>query len=90
MSEFRQHWPSYVRVRITELLIRDADHLAIQYNLRGYDAVHLASALIWNDRTSEQILFATFDDNLWLAAEAEGLDVFPSALPSDFLRRVQH
>ncbi len=82
MREFRQHWPAYLRIRITEPMVRDADHLAIEYNLRGYDAIHLAGALVWKDRTAEAVLFATFDDNLWKAASTEGFQPFPEKLPS--------
>ncbi len=85
MRNFRQHWPAFLRIRITEPMIRDADHLAIEYNLRGYDAVHLAGALIWKDRVADTILFATFDDNLWRAAVAEGFEPFPERLPSRVL-----
>ena len=86
MREFRQDWPAYFRVRINETMIRDADHLALQYGLRGYDAVHLSAALIWKDRISEAIHFATFDDNLWRAAGTEGFEIFPENFPSEFLK----
>ncbi len=86
MREFRQDWPAYLRVRITETMIRDADQLALQYSLRGYDAVHLSAALMWKDRISDAIHFATFDDNLWDAAGTEGFETFPGTPPSKFLR----
>lgn len=88
VSAFRKHWPAYLRIRITEPMIRDADHLAIEYSLRGYDAVHLAAASIWKDRISETVHFATFDDNLWQAAGAEGFEPFPKVLPSDMLKKL--
>ena len=86
MREFRQDWPAYLRVRISETMIREADHLALQYSLRGHDAVHLSAALIWKDRISDVIHFATFDDNLWRAAGTEGFEPFPDSLPSGFLK----
>src|SRR4051794_23039641 len=46
-KQLRQDWKHYVRVPITEALIARADDLAWTMNLRGYDAVHLASALEW-------------------------------------------
>ncbi len=90
MREFRQDWPAYLRVRINETMIRDADHLALQYSLRGYDAVHLSAALTWKDRISETIHFATFDDNLWHAAGTEGFEPFPGTSPSKFLKGRQN
>ena len=86
IRRFRQDWPAYLRVRINEMMIRDADHLALQYSLRGYDAVHLSAALMWKDRISDAIRFATFDDTLWRAAGLEGFDAFPVNLPSEFLK----
>ena len=88
MREFRKHWPAYLRIRITEVLIADADRLALQHALRGYDAVHLAAALAWKDRIGEPIVFATFDDNLWKALEHEGFEPFPTIKPSQFLRNL--
>jgi predicted nucleic acid-binding protein len=86
IGEFRNDWPGYLRFRISERVIRDADYLAIQYSLRGYDAVHLASALVWKERISDPITFATFDDTLWRTAGKEGFGIFPASLPSEFLR----
>jgi hypothetical protein len=48
--------------------------------LRGYDAIHLAAALEWQDRIGEPITVATFDQDLWRAAREAGLDCFPEAL----------
>lgn len=45
-----------------------ADQLARELGLRGYDAVHLASALVWQDGMGEQTTVATFDHRLWRAA----------------------
>lgn len=85
MREFRKHWPAYLRIRITEGLIADADRLALQHSLRGYDAVHLAAGLAWKDRVGDRVVFATFDDNLWKAIDAEGFEPFPNRKPSEFL-----
>ncbi len=46
LQVFRAEWPTLVRVQATELLLARADMLAWELNLRGYDAVHLASALL--------------------------------------------
>lgn len=49
-----------------------AGQLAEARGLRGYDAVHLASALAAGD---DDLVFATFDDRLRRAADAEGLAI---------------
>ena len=39
------------------------------------DAVHLATALMWNEQTRENLVMATHDTALALAAKASGLSV---------------
>lgn len=55
----------------TYRLLRDAGELAETRALRGFDAVHLASAL----ETGPQTVMVTGDKRLARAAEAEGLVV---------------
>ncbi len=57
-------------VDITAELTREAGRLAQQHGLRGYDAVHLASAVAIADR---EVVFVTGDADLAAAARAEGL-----------------
>jgi hypothetical protein len=68
-----------MRIRVTESLVSRADGIAWTFRLRGYDAVHLASALEWHDRIGEEITLATFDQDLWRAAGEAGLNRFPDA-----------
>jgi predicted nucleic acid-binding protein len=56
-------------VAIDEPLARHAGDLATQHALRGYDAVHLASALALE---GDDILLATWDNALNAAARATG------------------
>jgi predicted nucleic acid-binding protein len=74
---FAGDWPDVVRVPVTESLVDRAEGLAWQYGLRGYDAVHLASALTWQEAVGEQIVLATFDQQLWDAAKRAGLKAWP-------------
>lgn len=59
-------------VEVTEELARHAGDLAEERSLRGYDAVHLASALVVG---ADGIVVATWDRELAVAARAEGLDL---------------
>jgi predicted nucleic acid-binding protein len=52
--------------------VERAEALAWEHGLRGYDAVHLASALTWQESVGEQIVLATFDQQLWEAASERG------------------
>jgi len=80
LREFRRQWVSLFRVRVEEATIARADALAWELGLRGYDAVHLASALAWRESIAESPLFATFDKALGSAARTQGLDVWPQDL----------
>lgn len=51
--------------------------VAIRHGLKGADAVHLASALVLEE---PELVFATWDRRIHLAAQAEGLAVAPASL----------
>ncbi len=61
-------------------MVAQAEGLAWEQGLRGYDAVHLASALLWQSSLSRPVTLATFDRQLWDAAQLVGLEVWPEAL----------
>ncbi len=77
---FASHWLSLVRLSLHESAIERADALAWELGLRGYDAVHLASALAWREVIAESPVFATFDKELWRAARAQGMKMWPEDL----------
>jgi len=76
---FARDWLDLLRVQVTEALVERAESLAWEHGLRGYDAVQLASALTWQESAGEGILLATFDQDLWAAAERSGLKPWPDA-----------
>jgi predicted nucleic acid-binding protein len=80
VQSFRSHWDYFVSIAATETLLAFADTLAWDHGLRGYDAVHLASALTFIESSDETSIFATFDRQLWTAAAKAGLDVWPARL----------
>ena len=77
---FLREWKNYVRIRVTEGLVARADGLAWTHTLRGYDAIHLAAALEWQDRVGEAVTLCTFDRELWNAGGDAGLERRPSSL----------
>lgn len=87
--EFKKDWVNLVRLKVTELLMSRAEIAIWEHGLRGYDSVHLASALLWNDTAEEPVTIATFDDALWLASEKEGLFTFPDRKPSEFIKMLK-
>lgn len=74
---FHAHWPSFVRLRVDEATVSDADALAWQHDLRGIDSIHLATALTWQSALGEAVVMATFDNQLRAGALAAGLGVWP-------------
>ena len=77
---FRAEWEMLGRLPINEATVRRADALACQHGLRGYDAVHLACALLYRDGLGEPVTLATYDRLLWQAGQTEGLPVLPTIL----------
>jgi len=82
IEAFQHDWRKLALIPVNEQLVDFAGVLAWQSNLRGYDAVHLASALLWQDLLQSPITFATFDKRLWQAAKDAGLEPFPSDISS--------
>ena len=81
-QDFLGHWSSFSRLNISSGVIERASTLAWEYSLRGYDAMHLASALLWQETLDTQITMATFDRDLWQASKKTGLAVWPENLIS--------
>jgi predicted nucleic acid-binding protein len=78
---FQADWDYLIRLQVTEALVRRAASLAWEQVLRGFDAVHLAAALLWAETTGEPVHLATFDRQLWHAAHTCGLFPWPATAP---------
>jgi predicted nucleic acid-binding protein len=83
LRAFRQEWADFVQLQVTDLLISRADALAWEHDLRGrgYDAVQLAAASLWQEMLSDEVTLSTFDQRLWKTAGEAGLAVHPHDLP---------
>lgn len=90
LQVFRDEWPDLVRVQVTEFVIARADAFAWEHGLRGYDAVHLAAASVWQDMMGDRVTLATFDRRLWTAAQQVGLAAYPVDLPAMLDRWKDH
>jgi len=71
---FENDWSSYLVLSVTGDMIKLAGDLAEKHALRGFDSIHLASALTLRQEVSSSIVFSCFDDNLRKASEREALD----------------
>ncbi len=68
-------------IQLPQNIAQHAGQLAVQDGLRGYDAIHLATALWWQANLGQELVVATYDRELWRAAKAHGLSVFPEQEP---------
>jgi len=73
VEDFNRDWESYFVIEITDGLIRFAGDIAEKYILRGFDSIHLASAIHLKNRTSSDVHFSSFDTRLNQSAEKEGI-----------------
>lgn len=75
VADLDAEWRHFVRVPVTNSVAYRAGALAERYALRGFDAIHLASAV----RLSEQfddLRFLAFDDRLVAAAREASVPVY--------------
>lgn len=77
---FQQDWAKFLVVELTDTLIKMGGELAEKHALRGFDAIHLASALLLKTQLEREITGGCWDARLWDAFN-ENMDVFPSARP---------
>jgi predicted nucleic acid-binding protein len=77
LDKFRAEWIYFERISVTEHVVARADELTCRYVLRGYDSIHLACALTWQEMLRAPVALATFDTELREAAQKAGLGVLP-------------
>jgi predicted nucleic acid-binding protein len=78
LHQFRSEWESFHRLPITENTVIRGDALADEHNLRGYDATHLACALIWQETLGMPVTLASFDSQLIEAARGVHMIYLPA------------
>jgi predicted nucleic acid-binding protein len=72
--QFDRDWHAYIRVELGDDILGLARDLIQRHPLKGFDAVHLASALTLKTGLDEEITFAAADGRLLKAAKAESLE----------------
>jgi predicted nucleic acid-binding protein len=71
--QFESDWQAYVRLDLQDEILFLARDLIQRHPLRGFDAIHLASALSLKTALGEDVTFAAADERLLRAARAERL-----------------
>ena len=79
-NDFLADWELLVRLDISEQITKRAAALVWEYGLRGYDAMHFASALAWQEAIDAPVTLATYDRELWSAAQKAGMKAWPEQL----------
>jgi predicted nucleic acid-binding protein len=75
IQDFDRDWESYFLVDVSTEIVKLAGSLTEKRALRGYDAIHLASAVTLRRHGGRPVIFSCFDARLSLAARREGLKV---------------
>ncbi len=70
---FERDWINYVQVKVTQELMQLAGNLAEKHALRGFDAIHLASAVTLM-KSGIPIVFSCYDEKLQQASSLEKLN----------------
>jgi predicted nucleic acid-binding protein len=75
VRDFDGDWESYFIVDVSEAVVKTAGQLAEKHALRGYDAVHLASAVTVQRQGDQRVNFSCFGSSLMRAGRREGLNI---------------
>lgn len=81
LKDFEADWSDLIRLDVGEATVARAAMVAWSQGLRGYDAVHLACALMWQESLGDLVTLATYDRELWRGARTSGLQPWPTAMP---------
>lgn len=74
VTSFNKEWSNYLIVSATQDLVYRAGDLAEKYNLRGFDSIHLSSAVLLRDESKLPVVFSCADKKLQKASRHEMLD----------------
>lgn len=76
VERLSDEWRRYARLAVSNLLAYRAGFLAERHGLRGFDAIHLASAVQFSENTDDSLEFLAFDGRLNDAAREASLIVY--------------
>lgn len=81
VAALQNDWPSYLAIEVSDAVILLAGGLSEKHGLRGFDSIHLASAVTLKTQVSEEMVAACFDARLWEAFRVY-LPVIPQTQPA--------
>lgn len=75
VRDLDDEWERYFVIDVTNPLVKNAAMLAERHALRGYDAMHLASAEFFQEKIREPATFGCWDSRLETAARRQRLQL---------------
>ena len=73
ISFFNEDWENYMIIRLTKNLVSLAGDLSEKHGLRGFDSIHLSSAMTLCQELSTPVIFSCSDQKLQRASRFEKL-----------------
>jgi predicted nucleic acid-binding protein len=73
LSRLDQDWDNCLKIGITGELVRRAGDLSEKHGIRGFDAIHLSSAISFREELSFPVYFSCSDKKLQNASGIENL-----------------
>lgn len=77
INSFLNDWSRYLVLEISDTLVMLAGDLAEKHQLRGFDTIHLATALIFAQQVKKQITVSCWDRRLWRTFQAYNFPLLP-------------
>ena len=76
----KSDWERYFKLNISQSLIDLAGELTQLCNIGGFDAIHLASAIILQQQAGSAVTFVCWDARLWNAVNKEKFIMVPDRI----------
>jgi len=84
VSNFKEEWPAFFALEVSDSVLQRVDALIDKYPLRGFDVLHFASTIILSRQVeSEELVVACWDARLWDYYLQEGFSLIPGERPRD-------
>jgi hypothetical protein len=77
ITSFKSDWEMYFVIEVSEKLVEIAGSLIESHSIRGFDSIHLASAIVLRKEINQSIDFLCWDNRLLKAAKKEGFTTWP-------------
>ncbi len=82
VSNFKEEWPSFFTLNLSDSVLQRVDVLIDKYSLRGFDVLHLASTFVLSRQNEgERLLVGCWDARLWDCYRQEGFSLLPEERP---------